>query len=294
MISCSRRCGSRDMSRCPQSCCWSRPYASAWEHGRSRGWPASTARTTSCGTTITLPWHDVGDVLPIYGTQPLATRGRHPIPPGHRDRHVRGIRVRGWSASAASDDDVGYLVLTPLADVRPPPSWSCAGSSRRAACTAGVTAPAPPSGTHTIVGRVMPAETTSDKAAQLPAGQINSINASEQSSRLGERVYDGYVELSAGQPGTQGLVAIPEPDLSNPAGGAVEPQHLAYVIQWYLFAALALAAPIVMARAERRRVSAELDDEAPRSRRRTPKRPGSLTATDAPRTDGWRPRLPCH
>src|SRR5262249_5765248 len=51
-------------------------------------------------------------------------------------------------------------------------------------------------------------------------------------------------------PGTSGLVAIPDPDLSNPAGGAIEPQHLAYVIQWFLFAALALAAPIVMAPAD--------------------------------------------
>jgi cytochrome oxidase assembly protein ShyY1 len=159
-------------------------------------------------------------------------------------------------------DDVGYLVLTPLrtstATVLVVRGFISSGG-----LTGGVTAPAPPSGPETIVGRVMPAETASDKAAQLPVGQINSINTSEQASRLGAQVYDGYVELSAGQPGTQGLVAIPEPDLSNPAGGAAELQHLAYVLQWFLFAALALAAPIVMARAERRRVSPELDDEAP-------------------------------
>ena len=46
---------------------------------------------------------------------------------------------------------------------------------------------------------------------------------------------------------------MPDPDLSNPAGGAVEPQHLAYVIQWFLFALLALAAPLVMARTDSRR-----------------------------------------
>jgi cytochrome oxidase assembly protein ShyY1 len=202
----------------------------------------------------------VGDVLPIYGAQ---------SPPRADDIQFRRVTMTGTFEESGQglvrqrtvDDDVGYLVLTPLrtstATVLVVRGFISSGGR-----TAGVTAPAPPSGTHTIVGRVMPAETASDKAAQLPAGQINSINASEQSSRLGEPVYDGYVELSAGQPGTQGLVAIPEPDLSNPAGGAAEPQHLAYVIQWYLFAVLALAAPIVMARAERRRVSAELDDEA--------------------------------
>jgi cytochrome oxidase assembly protein ShyY1 len=203
----------------------------------------------------------VGDVLPIFGTRP---------PPQADDIQFRRVTVAGtYEASGQGlvrqrsvGDDVGYLVLTPLrtstATVLVVRGFISSGG-----LTAGVTAPAPPSGPQTIAGRVMPAETASDKAAQLPAGQINSINASEQSSRLGAQVYDGYVELSAGQPGTQGLVAIPEPDLSNPAGGAGELQHLAYVIQWFLFAALALAAPIVMARAERRRVSPELDDEAP-------------------------------
>ena len=55
---------------------------------------------------------------------------------------------------------------------------------------------------------------------------------------------------------------MPAPDLSNPAGGALEPQHFAYVIQWYLFAILALAAPFVMARAETRdRPTGEIDAE---------------------------------
>ena len=203
----------------------------------------------------------LGDVLPIYSTRP---------PPRADDIQFRRVTVTGtYEASGqrlvrqrSVGDDVGYLVLTPL---RTPPATVLVvrGFISSGGLTEGVTAPAPPSGPETIVGRVMPAETASDKAAQLPAGQLNSINAGEQSSRLGAQVYDGYVELSAGQPGTQGLVAIPEPDLSNPAGGAVELQHLAYVIQWYLFAAFALAAPIAMARAERRRVSPELDDEAP-------------------------------
>jgi cytochrome oxidase assembly protein ShyY1 len=203
----------------------------------------------------------VADVLPIYGTQA-----------GPRTDDIQFRRVTATGSYEPSGqalvrqrnvgDDLGYLVLTPLRTsggtvlvVR--------GFISATASSARVTAPPPPSGTLTTTGRVMPAETGSDKAAQLPAGQIDSINASEQASRLGSRIYDGFVELSAGQPGTQGLVAIPEPDLSNPAGGAVEPQHLAYVIQWYLFALLALAAPIVMARAERRRVTGELDEEVP-------------------------------
>ena len=65
-------------------------------------------------------------------------------------------------------------------------------------------------------------------------------------------------------PRASGLTTIPDPDLSNPAGGAVEPQHAAYVIQWYLFALLALAAAPVMARAESRHPEPEVDiDEQP-------------------------------
>jgi cytochrome oxidase assembly protein ShyY1 len=40
----------------------------------------------------------------------------------------------------------------------------------------------------------------------------------------------------------------------------VEPQHAAYVVQWFLFGGLALAAPFVLANAERRR---DRDDDKP-------------------------------
>jgi len=86
-----------------------------------------------------------------------------------------------------------------------------------------ITAPAAPPGQVAITGRVWPAESKPDRGA--------------------------------------GLTTIPPPDLSNPAGGAPELQHLAYVIQWFLFAALALAAPVIMARAEAGHSTREIDDE---------------------------------
>lgn len=58
--------------------------------------------------------------------------------------------------------------------------------------------------------------------------------------------------LNSDQPGTAGVRVLPGPDLSNPAGGAYEGQHFAYIIQWYLFALLALAAPFAMSRFELR------------------------------------------
>jgi len=79
------------------------------------------------------------------------------------------------------------------------------------------------------------------------------------------------VELISSTPAQQGLVALPPPDLSNPAGGAYVAQHLAYVVQWFLFSAFALAGPVVLLLLDRR------------ARRREPgPRPGPASSTDAP------------
>src|SRR4029078_826108 len=101
-----------------------------------------------------------------------------------------------------------------------------------------------------------------DSAAQLPGRQVESINATDQAARLGRPVFRGYGELMEGQPGSIELTTISSPDLSNPAGGALEPQHFAYIIQWYLFAALAVAAPFAMARAETRQRRVRIDFDA--------------------------------
>lgn len=122
--------------------------------------------------------------------------------------------------------------------------------------------PAPPAGQVTIRARVQASEANRDNAAAFARGKLASINAPAQAAHLGKPVYDGYVELLPGQPGTQNVTAIPAPSLSNPAGGAVEPQHFAYIIQWYLFAALALAAPFAMMRADRR----EREESEPKPR----------------------------
>ncbi len=154
--------------------------------------------------------------------------------------------------------DTGYLVLTPL---RHDGMTLLVVRGFITGPSATVVAPAPPSGQVTITARVWPSNTVPDHAAKLPHGQVESINAAEQAQRLGPTVLGGYAELLDGQPGGAGLTTIPPPDLSNPAGGAPEVQHLAYVIQWFLFAALAVAAPIVMARAEAGQSSRQLDDE---------------------------------
>jgi cytochrome oxidase assembly protein ShyY1 len=109
---------------------------------------------------------------------------------------------------------------------------------------------APPSGTVVVTGRLQTASTTRDQADRPGPGLIVAVNPSEQATRLGEPVYNAYLSLNSGQAGSAGVTVLPEPDLSNPAGGAYEAQHFAYIIQWYLFALLALAAPFIIARHE--------------------------------------------
>lgn len=153
------------------------------------------------------------------------------------------------------DGDSGYLVLTPLrTDGGTLLVVRGFLASSDSATTAPV-APAPPAGPVTVTARIEPGERRNDGARELPPGQVQSINPTQQAARLGTPVFAGYGELEAGQPGTEGLTALPAPDLSNPAGGAIEPQHVAYIIQWYLFALLALAAPVAMVRHETRQAA---------------------------------------
>lgn len=156
------------------------------------------------------------------------------------------------------DGTVGFLVLTPLRTASGAVLLVVRGFVAADGNVPTAVAAAP-SGPVTILARVEGPETSSDHFGDT-AGQVTAINPAEAARRLHAAVYDGYAELLDKQPGAAGLTPIPDPDLSNPAGGAVEPQHAAYVLQWYLFALLALAAPVVMARAESRAPDVETGD----------------------------------
>jgi len=157
------------------------------------------------------------------------------------------------------DGVVGFLVLTPLRTTSGTALLVVRGF---VAADGNLPTPVadPPAGRVTIVARAETPELRNDHFGKTAAGQISAINTVSAAARLGTPVYQAYAELLDEQPGGAKLTPIPDPDLSNPAGGAVEPQHLAYVLQWYLFALLALAAPIVMARAESRLPELEPDD----------------------------------
>lgn len=199
-------------------------------------------------------------VLPVLG------RGSAP---SRDDVEFRQVQVTGRYDAAnetlvrnrTDGDDTGFLVLTPLR-TSGPTLLVVRGFVAQPTSGAIPPAPAPPAGTVTIVARAQQPETRGDQFRELTQRQVRSINPAEQAARIGGAFYDGYAQLEGGQPGSEGLRVLPRPDLSNPAGGALEPQHFAYVIQWFLFAALAIAAPFVMARAEnKRRDDGEFDED---------------------------------
>jgi cytochrome oxidase assembly protein ShyY1 len=207
-------------------------------------------------------------VVPVAGVLPLV--GGHGAPPRQHKIQFRTVQLtgsydtvdQGLVRQRTVDDTTGYLVLTPLRTADGTLLVVRGFVPDSASTVAAPKVPAPPSGTVTVTARLQPGESRHDQAAQLANHQLESINPGDQAARIGAPVFDGYAELLSGQPGTARLIAIPEPDLSNPAGGAIEPQHIAYIIQWYLFALLALAAPVAMVRAETRQRDDRDFDEA--------------------------------
>jgi cytochrome oxidase assembly protein ShyY1 len=189
-------------------------------------------------------------VLPLVGGHSPsadAVRFRSVVATGTYDPSAQGL-VRLRSVGGIE----GFYVLTPLRTSTATLLIVRGFMAALADGSAPSDVPAPPSGVVSVRAQAEAGETKTDLAGGLPSGQLLSINPADQAGRLGGAVFNGYADLKKGEPGTRGLTVIPPPSLSNPAGGAVEPQHFAYIIQWYLFALLALAAPLAMARAERR------------------------------------------
>jgi cytochrome oxidase assembly protein ShyY1 len=197
----------------------------------------------------------VGDVLPMVGAPAPSgdsVRYRTVTASGtYETRHQALVRL------ATLNSTQGFYVLTPLTTQRGTLLVVRGFVAARGNGAPPAVIAAAPAGAVTIRARVQTGASKNDSPGGVPTGQLVSINPTDQARRLAAPMYDGYVQLLKGQPGQAGLTAIPPPSLSNPAGGAVEPQHFAYIIQWYLFALLALAAPLAMSRAERRELAGE-------------------------------------
>ncbi|MFF8446540.1 SURF1 family protein [Streptomyces leeuwenhoekii] len=188
-----------------------------------------------------------------------------------RDKLYRRVTAKGHFDPAGevvvrrrtnADDEVGYHVLTPfvLDDGKVLVVNRGWVPGDRTTQMAFPEVPAPPKGEITVTGRLMPDETTEDSGIKnvqgLPDRQVMLINSRQQAERLGEQVLGGYVQLTAPQPadGLPELIPAPEHDDIGP--------HLAYAIQWWLFAAAVPFGWFVLVRREARdRAGAAAEEE---------------------------------
>ncbi|REF34977.1 SURF1 family protein [Thermasporomyces composti] len=132
------------------------------------------------------------------------------------------------------DGAPGFHVLTPLVPRNGPAVLVDRGWIPRPGGSEAATAPAPPSGEVTVVGRVRRSEEAPDGQGRPQAGQVRFIDTDQLAADLPYPVVDGYVELVEQRPAAQDTPRpVPPPTLS-------EGPHLAYGLQWYLFAVIAV------------------------------------------------------
>jgi cytochrome oxidase assembly protein ShyY1 len=138
----------------------------------------------------------------------------------------------------------GYEVVTPLVrdglGLLVDRGWVPAGAS----ATDVPDVPAPPAGTVTVIGRVRAQDTNLGPQGAiigLPTRAANLIDPEAIASELPYPALAGYVELIEQIPGQQSPRPRQAPELS-------EGPHLAYAVQWFFFALLALVAPAVFLR----------------------------------------------
>jgi len=139
----------------------------------------------------------------------------------------------------------GFHVLVPLVTesgtaVLVDRGWIPPGETARATP---VPPPVPP-GTVTVIGRLRASQHGSTGGTDMPPGQIAKIDIGRLSSELGLPLYGGYLELAEEQP-TASPAPVP-PDVPELSTGP----HLAYAVQWFLFAIGAVVGVGYLARRE--------------------------------------------
>ncbi len=141
---------------------------------------------------------------------------------------------------------MGFWVATPL---RAPNGDVLIVNRGWIAASAGATTtpsvPAPPTGNVTVTGRILPdVPASSARAADMPTGQVSSMDVTAIAAPSGGQVYPGYVELMASSPPqAAGLTPLPTPHVS-------EGSHLSYSLQWIVFALMFVIGLAILVRRE--------------------------------------------
>ncbi|MFJ6567339.1 SURF1 family protein [Streptomyces sp. NPDC091292] len=148
-------------------------------------------------------------------------------------------------------DEVGFHVLTPLVltdgkVLLVNRGWIPADGAQ----TEFPKIPAPARGEVTVTGRLMADETTAASGIKdlkgLPDRQIMLIGSAQMATTLGKPVLGGFIEQTAPEARDNTPQLIGDPDHSG-----IGP-HMAYAVQWWLFAAGVPVGWVILVRRERR------------------------------------------
>lgn len=186
---------------------------------------------------------------PVPANQALSTSAE----PGKRQEYSR-VQVTGQYDTGREvlvrnrtlNNTLGYYVLTPLHTTDGPVLWVVRGWV--AAGPGGATQiPAygeAPGGTVTVVGRVRKPESGSTGDVRVSGRNLITRITPDALKADGEPAYDAFVELVSSTPASsdESLSALPTPDDLD------EGPHLAYAVQWYLFAGMFLVGYVLLAR----------------------------------------------
>ncbi|MEW1659612.1 SURF1 family protein [Streptomyces sp. NPDC093707] len=216
-----------------------------WQYHRHQHKVAQNAQIAHNLTATPVP---VTDLAAVGRTLPHGDMWRRVTASGSYDTaHEVVVRQR----TAADEQSIGYYVLTPLVlangdAVVVNRGWIPPGND----LTKFPKVPAAPKGTVTVTGRMMVDETTEASGIKdtkgLPPRQVMLINSEQQAKRVGRPMLGGYIEQTAPESKDNSPELVPEPDHDS-----IGP-HMAYAIQWWLFAAAVPVGWVVLARRERR------------------------------------------
>ena len=182
------------------------------------------------------------DSTPADAPAAVAHTWRRVVATGSYDTEAQ-LLVRNRTFSGRG---VGYEVLTPLITAEGTAlivnrGWVAAAATARTVPEV----PVPPPGDVTVTGRVRPSQVTPQRA-DPPAGQLLAVDLDRVADTLPYAVYGGYVELVAQQPVPAAApLLLPAPEVKSGP-------HLAYSVQWFLFAAVGVVGWVILIRREAR------------------------------------------
>ncbi|MFF1833177.1 SURF1 family protein [Streptomyces sp. NPDC058231] len=219
--------------------------------------PVAVATLTSPGHTV--PLSDYWRAVTATGT--------------YDTEHEVVVRRR-----TSTDGAIGFHVLIPLdlkggGTVLVNRGWVPTADDQRAFPDI----PAVPKGEVTVTGRLKADETTGTSGikdlSDLPDRQVMLINSAQQARALSRPVLGGYIEQTGPEPAgdVPELIAAPDDSSIGP--------HMAYAVQWWLFASGVPVGYVVLARREKRdRVEAAKAAAAADQESEQPGKPEPATA----------------